>query len=92
MELALEKEKKKSAAAKNQKEYLSDYMLSEIDTIDQNNENPYDNINDPNETDAMGVTLLMKAARLGNEWQVKRLLESGADSSLKDKDGWTALM
>ena len=95
MELALEKEKNKSAAKKNQKEYLSDYMISEIETYDETDPNAnsnYEIIRNPDETDALGVSLLMKAARLGNEWQVKRLLESGANSNLKDKDGWTALM
>ena len=92
MELALEKEKNKSSAKKNQKEYLSDYMVSEIETVEETTQTNYEIIRNPDETDAQGVSLLMKAARLGNEWQVKRLLESGADSNLKDKDGWTALM
>lgn len=90
MQLALEKEKQKNAA-KNQKEYLSDYILPDTYEIEKNNDSDL-RLKNPDETDAGGVTLLMKAARLGNEWQVKRLLDSSANTNLKDKDGWTALM
>ena len=34
----------------------------------------------------------MKAAKTGNDWDVRTLLASGADVNLRDKDGWTALM
>ncbi len=92
LELALEKEKQKNTPKKNQKEYLSDYMLQDSFEIEKNDDSANKPIKNPDETDASGITLLMKAARMGNEWQVKRLLESGAKTNLKDKDGWTALM
>ena len=34
----------------------------------------------------------MKAAKGGNNWELKNLINSGANVNLKDKDGWTALM
>lgn len=49
-------------------------------------------IENPDAADKNGVTLLMKAAKSGNDWDVNLLLESGADPNLRDKDGWTALM
>ncbi len=49
-------------------------------------------IEDPNEEDAEGKTLLIKAARMGNDWQIKALIASGADVNKKDRNGWTALM
>lgn len=49
-------------------------------------------IPNPNEKDSNGQTLLMKAAKAGNEWQIKLLIKSDADLNIKDKDGWTALM
>lgn len=47
---------------------------------------------DPDAADKNGVTLLMKAAKSGNDWDVNLLLESGADVNRRDRDGWTALM
>lgn len=49
-------------------------------------------IENPDLADKNGVTLLMKAAKSGNDWDVRTLLSSGADVNLRDKDGWTALM
>ncbi|WP_407399212.1 ankyrin repeat domain-containing protein [Treponema sp.] len=49
-------------------------------------------IENPDLADKNGVTLLMKAAKSGNDWDVRTLLASGADVNLRDKDGWTALM
>ena len=49
-------------------------------------------IENPNLADKNGVTLLMKAAKSGNDWDVRTLLASGADVNLRDKDGWSALM
>ncbi len=42
--------------------------------------------------DEDGVTPLMLAAKEGNDWVVRTLLQAGADVNARDKDGWTALM
>ena len=90
----IENEKKLAEVAANRykKEYLSDYIVPDVPDILEEDETEYEPIINPNETDAFGCTLLMRAAKTGNEWQLKRLLESGADVNLKDNDGWTALM
>ena len=49
-------------------------------------------IENPNLADKNGVTLLMKAAKSGSDWDVRTLLASGAEVNARDKDGWTALM
>ena len=92
MEKELENQKK--PAEKNRKVYLSDYMVYDIETID---DVTADDENDkliakPDVRDAAGRTLLMHAAKDGNEKEIKLLLKSGANVNLKDKDGWTALM
>ena len=93
-QLEKELEKQKNAATKNRKEYLSDYMVYDIETIDENavDEDEYYRIENPDERDAAGRTLLMRAAKNGNEWELNQLLDSGANVNLKDNDGWTALM
>lgn len=90
---ALENVNKSQAINRYKKEYLQDYMKDEIAELPDNYETadtPL--ISNPNERDSNGQTLLMKAAKAGNEWQLKLLIDSGADINLKDKDGWTALM
>ncbi len=39
-----------------------------------------------------GLTLLMKAAKSGNDWDLENLIKNGADVNARDSDGWTALM
>ena len=92
MKLALEQEEQKAKESKKTREYLSDYILQDAEEIEEAEEVEYTAIKNPDEADLFGRTLLMKAAKSGNEWQIKRLLESGADINLKDNDGWTALM
>ena len=89
-----ELEKQKTASEKNKKEYLSDYMVYDIETINDSDESEeiYTRIDNPDERDASGKTLLMRAAKEGNEWELKQLIESNANVNLKDSDGWTALM
>ena len=89
-----ELEKQKSASEKNKKEYLSDYMVYDVESINDSDDNEilYQLIPNPDERDASGKTLLMRAAKEGNEWELKQLLDSHADVNLKDSDGWTALM
>ena len=92
MELELENQKK--TAQKSSKEYLSDYMVYDTESIDDSevDEDEYYHIENPDERDAAGRTLLMRAAKNGNEWELNILLNSGADVNLTDDDGWTALM
>ena len=92
MKLALEQEEQKAKESKKTKEYLSDYMLQDVEEIEEEAEVEYAAIKNPDEADLFGRTQLMKAAKSGNDWQIKRLLESGAKINLKDNDGWTALM
>ena len=69
-------------------------MLYDIESINDSEdiENTYSLIPDPDERDASGRTLLMRAAKSGNEWELKELLASKANVNLTDSDGWTALM
>ena len=92
-DLALERAlaKASSSSSSYKKEYLNDYMVSDDLVLDQTEEIE-EIIENPDECDDFGTTLLMQAAKTGNDWQVKTLLKSGAKVNLKDKDGWTALM
>jgi len=71
---------------------LFDYAI-EQNTVPEKQEKKTESFfTDPNEADDFGVTLLMKAAKAGNDWDVQNLIASGADINLRDKDGWSALM
>lgn len=91
--LALESANKVS---RYEKEFLSDFMtedsVTDVQTevqIDEIDKNKIENVN---EFDENGKTQLMMAAKNGNDWQIKTLINGGADINLKDKDGWTPLM
>lgn len=74
------------------KEYLQDYALNDEPALPGDEDVDYGAIQNPDEADSFGRTLLMIAAKSGNDWQIKRLLQAGADVNKKDNDGWTALM
>ena len=81
----------KTSYSQYEKEYLQDYAPKKKlelpkETISERK------IENPDEADSFGRTLLMKAAQSGNNWEMKSLLASGANVNLKDNDGWTALM
>ena len=85
-----------SSVKRYKREYLQDFALPETTEIPvpvaETAGQQKKLIANPNLKDKDGRTDLMKACALGNEWQVKNLLESGAKVNLQDKDGWTALM
>ena len=76
-----------------QRENLLDYAPKKTLELPVDDDySSYQLIGSPNEADAKGCTLLMKAAKAGNNWELKNLINSGASVNLKDSDGWTALM
>ncbi len=89
---AMMEELAKKPVQRYSKEYLQDYMTPDTIPVPEDVPLQMGNIENPNETDNFGQTLLMKASKNGNDWQIKTLLDSGADVNLQDKDGWTALM
>ena len=92
MELAQIRQTASGGVSRYSKEYLSDYVVYDSGDVSDDAAFTYEAINNPDEADSFGRTLLMKAAKAGNDWQVKSLLEAGAKVNLKDRDGWTALM
>ena len=82
----------KASTSRYEKEYLQDYIVPDTPSLPTEGKYTDSLIKNPDATDFMGRTLLMKAAKLGNDWQIKQLLKSGAKVNIQDKDGWTALM
>ena len=75
--------------------YLYDFMPEQEKIVPERadpNQISLAKIENPNSRDANGRTLLMNAAKNGSEWEVRSLLNSGADVSLCDYEGWNALM
>lgn len=91
LDKALEFVKNKKSSG-YQKEFLHDYMIFDEPEIEQPEKQKNITVENPDEIDSFGRTLLMKAAKAGNDWQISALLKSGANVNLQDKDGWTALM
>lgn len=92
---ALEKALEQVKSGRNatyEKEFLNDYMIFDNATVAADSERNETIIENPDEKDSFGRTLLMKAAQSGNDWQISALLRSGANVNLKDNEGWTALM
>ena len=86
-------ENQDSSLKRYKREYLQDFAVTESTEIPLPPvQEKKKLIANPNLPDKDGRTDLMKAAALGNEWQVKNLLESGAKVNLTDKDGWSALL
>ncbi len=76
-----------------QKENLLDYAPKKTPSLPKDEEEAeFKPVANPNQADSKGFTLLMKAAKNGNDFDIKNLIASGADLDLIDKDGWTALM
>lgn len=79
----------------NERTFLFDYepdsFSAEPERI-QENKVQLAEIKNPNSRDFNGRTLLMKAVKDGNDWEIRSLLKSGADVNLSDNEGWTALM
>lgn len=86
----ISEETKKAEIKQYTKAFLLDF--EETPEEDQAREPKKQQISNPNQSDKNGVTLLMQAAKTGNDWDLQLLLENGADVNLRDKDGWTALM
>ena len=81
------------SVSRYKKEYLQDYAPIKTAPLPVEEEEIVEYIiENPNQTDDKGRTLLMKACEIGNDWEIENLLKSGADVNLKDNDGWTALM
>ena len=81
------------SVSRYKKEYLQDYAPIKTAPLPVEEEEIIEyKIENPNQTDDKGRTLLMKACENGNDWEIENLLKSGADVNLKDNDGWTALM
>lgn len=81
-----------ASIARYQQEYLHDYETFGFPELPNEASVPQEKVENPDEADQFGRTYLMKAAKAGNNWQLKTLLASGADVNLTDNDGWTALM
>ncbi len=76
------------------KSYLFDY-INDItpESPEEDKENTASvRIENVDRQDRNGITLLMKAAKAGNDWDVQNLLANGANVQLRDKEGWSALM
>lgn len=82
-------ENQKNQIKKYTQEFLYDF--AEENQNEETEELDYE-ISDPNQVDKNGVTLLMKACKAGNDWDIKKLLNAGANIHARDKDNWTALM
>ena len=82
-----------TSVSRYQRENLLDYAPKKTPALPSDEDyTQFQQIDQPDKADSNGVTLLMKAAKAGNNWELKNLINSRANVNLKDKDGWTALM
>lgn len=83
----------KNKVSRHEKEYLQDYAVQdELEIVEAEDEEQEEKIQNPDKKDKSGRTALMLAAKKGDKNQIRKLLYSGADVNLKDKEGWTPLM
>lgn len=89
-------EQKKSAEAvpKRRRENMRKYLFDGLEPFDTYivAEQKFEPIKNPDAKDENGRTLLQNAAAHDDIELAKRLLASGANVNLSDRDGWTALM
>jgi len=88
---ALTDSARNSRGGRTDSDYLQDYIKPAPDALPPE-KLPEREISVTDETDADGVTGLMRAAKTGNDWKIRVLLGAGAEINAKDKNGWTALM
>lgn len=76
------------------KSYLFDYITDNTPEVPEEETESTITVQLENvdKQDRNGITLLMKAAKAGNDWDIQNLLANNANVQLRDKEGWTALM
>lgn len=83
---------KSAKVSRYRKEYLQDYIPEDKVIPADEVAMGVQKIENPDKKDNQGKTALMIAAKSGNDWQIKLLIDSNADVNIQDNDGWTALM
>lgn len=89
-----EQKKSAEAAPKKRRENMRKYLFDGLESFDTYTvtEQKFEPIENPDAKDENGRTLLQNAAANDDIELAKRLLASGANVNISDRDGWTALM